>query len=304
MNDLSDRLKNMSASQTIAMSERAREMKSEGRDIINLSLGEPDFDTPNFIKESAKVALDEGWTSYSPVPGYLDLRGAICEKFKRDNGLKYEPNQIVVSTGSKQSTMNVCLSLLSSGDEAIIPAPYWVSYLEMVKLSEAKPILVSCTPENDFKITPKQLEEAISEKTKLFIFSSPCNPSGSVYTRQELKELVDVFKKHPSIYIVSDEIYEHINYDGKHTSIAQFDEVYERVITVNGLAKTYAMTGWRIGYIGAAQWIAKSLSKIAGTVHFRNKQHCSKSGNHSAFCRSFANLLFGRCIFKKKKISP
>ena len=264
MNDLSDRLKNMSASQTIAMSEKAREMKSEGRSVINLSIGEPDFDTPKFIKDSAKVALDEGWTSYSPVPGYLDLREAICKKFKRDNGLDYDPNQIVVSTGAKQSIMNVCLSLLNPGDEAIIPAPYWVSYFEMVKLSEATPVLVSCTLENDFKITPKQLENAISDKTKLFVFSSPCNPSGSVYTKEELKGLVDVFKKYPSVYIVSDEIYEYINYEGKHVSIAQFEEVYDRVITVNGLAKGHAMTGWRIGYIGAAQWIAKACQKLQG----------------------------------------
>ena len=264
MNGLSNRLKKMSTSQTIAMSEKAREMKQEGKQVINLSVGEPDFDTPDFIKNSAKEALDKGWTSYSPVPGYLDLRETICKKFKRDNRLDYQPNQIVVSTGAKQSTMNVCLSLLNHGDEAIIPAPYWVSYFEMVKLSEATPVVVPCALENDFKITPKQLEDAISDKTKLFIFSSPCNPSGSVYSREDLKGLVDVFKKHPSVYILSDEIYEHINYQGNHASIAEFEEVYDRVITVNGLSKAFAMTGWRIGYIGAAQWIANACQKLQG----------------------------------------
>ncbi|WP_185871900.1 pyridoxal phosphate-dependent aminotransferase [Blattabacterium cuenoti] len=265
-NRLSYRLQNISFSQTIAMSSKARELKNKGHDVINLSLGEPDFYPPNFVLSAAKKAIDEGYHYYTPVSGYLELKKVICEKFHRDNHLKYNPYQIVVSTGAKQAIMNVLLSLLNRDDEVIIPAPYWVSYLQMVKICESNPVIIPTVMKNNFKINPEQLEKAITSKTKLFIFSTPCNPTGSVYSYDELKNLAEVFKKYPEIMILSDEIYEHICYSEKHTSIAIFPNIYHQVITVNGLSKAFSMTGWRIGYIGAPKWIAESCDKIQGQM--------------------------------------
>ncbi|WP_185862379.1 pyridoxal phosphate-dependent aminotransferase [Blattabacterium cuenoti] len=265
-NRLSHRLKNISYSQTIAMSAKARDLKNKGYDIINLSLGEPDFLPPDFVLYAAKKAIDEGYHYYTPVSGYLELRKVICQKLYRDNHLKYTPSQIVVSTGAKQAIMNVLLSLLNKNDEVIIPAPYWVSYLQMVKLCESYPVVVPTTMNNNFKINPEQLEKAITSKTKLFIFSTPCNPTGSVYSYEELKYLAEIFKKYPEIMIISDEIYEHICYSDKHTSIAIFSDIHNQVITLNGLSKAFSMTGWRIGYIGAPEWIAKSCDKIQGQM--------------------------------------
>ncbi|WP_185860963.1 pyridoxal phosphate-dependent aminotransferase [Blattabacterium cuenoti] len=265
-NRLSNRLQNISYSQTIAMSAKARELKNKGYDVINLSLGEPDFFPPNFVLSAAKKAIDEGYHYYTPVSGYLELKKVICEKFYRDNCLKYTPSQIVVSTGAKQAIMNVLFSLLNKDDEVIIPAPYWVSYLQMVNICESYPVIIPTMMKNNFKISPEQLEKAITSKTKLFIFSSPCNPTGSVYSYEELKNLVDIFKKYPEIMILSDEIYEHICYSEKHTSIAVFPDIYHQVITVNGLSKAFSMTGWRIGYIGAPEWIAQSCDKIQGQM--------------------------------------
>ena len=263
-NQLSDRLNNLEESQTIAMSKKSRELTAQGKKIINLSVGEPDFNTPDFIKEAAKKAIDDNITRYTPVPGIPDLIKAISEKFKRDNNLNYAPDQIIVSTGAKQSIINVVLSLVNPGDEVIIPAPYWVSYLECVKLAEGKSVIVHAGIESNFKITPAQLEKAITPKTKLMIFSSPCNPSGAMYSKDELKALAAVLEKYPQVFILSDEIYEYINFVGKHESIAQFPAVYDRVITVNGVSKGAAMTGWRIGYIGAPAWIAKACDKLQG----------------------------------------
>ncbi len=246
------------------MSKLSRELSAEGHDVINLSLGEPDFVTPDHIREAAKKAIDDGYTFYPPISGYAELREAISKKFKRENNLDYAPNQIVVSTGAKQAIANVVLSLVNPGDEVIIPIPYWVSYIEIVKLAEGKTIPIHSDIASNYKISPEQLEKAITPRTKLFIFSSPCNPTGSVYTKDELKKLADVFAKHPQVFILSDEIYEHINFMDKHESIAQFAEIHERVIIVNGVSKGYAMTGWRIGYIGAPQKIASACDKIQG----------------------------------------
>ena len=264
--NLSKRINTLAESQTIGMSKLSRELSAKGVDVINLSLGEPDFVTPAHICEAAKKAIDEGFTHYTPISGYPELRKAISEKFKRANNLVYTPEQIVVSTGAKQSIANVILSLINPGDEVIIPLPYWVSYIEIVKLAEGKTVAPVTTFENDFKISPQQLEKAITPKTKMFIFSSPCNPTGSVYTRDELKALAEVFAKHPGIFIISDEIYEHINFLDKHVSIAEFENIRERVIIVNGCSKGYAMTGWRIGYIGAEQWIAAACDKMQGQI--------------------------------------
>lgn len=264
MEEVSKRIQNLSESQTIAMAQRSRELKAEGKDIISLSLGEPDFNTPDFIKEAAKKAIDENYTKYTPVPGYLELREAISKKFKRDNGLDYKTDQIVVSTGAKQSLANVVLSLVNPGDEVIIPSPYWVSYLELVKLAEGIPVIVESGIEQDFKINAEQLKKAITPRTKLMIFSSPCNPSGSIFSKAELKELANVIAAKEDFYVISDEIYEHINFVGKHESIAQFDNVYNQVITVNGVSKGFSMTGWRLGYIGAPKWIADACSKMQG----------------------------------------
>jgi aspartate aminotransferase len=256
----------MSTSATLAMAAKARELRSEGKDIIGLSLGEPDFNIPDFIKDAAKNAIDENYSSYTPVDGYAELKTAISNKFKRDNDLDYGLNQIVVSTGAKQSLFNVAMVVLNPGDEVILPAPYWVSYSDIVKLAEGVPMEVLTQIDTDFKMTPAQLEAAITPKTKMIWFSSPCNPSGSVYSKSELEGLAEVLKKHPDIYVVSDEIYEHINFAGGHVSIASIDGMYDRTITVNGVSKAFAMTGWRIGYIGAPEWIAKGCTKLQGQV--------------------------------------
>jgi aspartate aminotransferase len=266
MNPLSDRINNLAVSQTLAMAALARELKAQGKDIISLSLGEPDFNTPEFIKEAAKKAIDENYSTYTPVEGYLDLKEAICRKFKRDNNLDYKPSQIVVSTGAKQSLYNIAQVMLNDGDEVILPAPYWVSYYEIIKLSGGVPVEVPTSIENDFKITPEQLEAVITPKTKMIWYSSPCNPSGSVYSREELEALSKVILKHENIYVVSDEIYEHINFSGTFCSIGSIPGMLDRTITVNGVAKAFAMTGWRIGYIGAPEFIAKACTKIQGQV--------------------------------------
>lgn len=263
---LSDRINNLAVSQTLAMAALARELKAQGKDIISLSLGEPDFNTPDFIKEAAKKAIDDNWSAYPPVDGYVDLKEAICHKFKRDNNLTYTPSQIVVSTGAKQSLYNIAQVMLNDGDEVILPAPYWVSYFEIVKLSGGIPVEVPTSVESNFKMTASQLEAAITPKTKMMWFSSPCNPSGSIYSKAELEALVDVLKKHPQIYVVSDEIYEHINYTDSYCSIGSLPGMEDRTITVNGVAKAFAMTGWRIGYIGAPEFIAKACTKIQGQV--------------------------------------
>ena len=263
-NHLSERINNMATSATLAMAAKARELRGQGKDIIGLSLGEPDFNIPDFIKEAAKKAIDENYSSYSPVDGYVDLKQAISNKFKRDNSLEYALNQIVVSTGAKQSLANIAMVMLNKGDEVILPAPYWVSYSDIVKLAEGVPVEVPTSIATDFKMTPEQLEAAITPKTKMMWFSSPCNPSGSVYSLEELKGLAEVLKKHPNIFVVSDEIYEHINFKGGHVSIAGIEGMYDRTITVNGVSKAFAMTGWRIGYIGGPEWVAKACTKFQG----------------------------------------
>ena len=250
MNKLSERIENLPASATLAMAAKARELKSNGVDVISLSLGEPDFNTPDFIKEAAIKAIEENYHSYPPVDGYLELKNAICEKFKRDNGLNYKPSQVVVSTGAKQSIANVCMALLNKGDEVLIPAPYWVSYSAIVTLSEAKFKIIPTLMENGFKITPEQLESELTSRTKLIMFNSPNNPSGIVYSEKELNEFAVILKDYPSTYVLSDEIYEHIIYGVKHFSFANLPNMFDRTITVNGLAKAFSMTGWRIGYIG------------------------------------------------------
>jgi aspartate aminotransferase len=264
MSILSNRIEQLSESATIAMSQRSRNLKAQGIDVINLSLGEPDFNTPEFIKEAAKQAVDNNVSHYPPVPGFLELRDAIAMKLKRDNGLTYTANQIVVSTGAKQSLMNTVLCLVNEGDEVIIPAPYWVSYREMVKYAGGEVIEISTEVESDFKITPTQLENAITNKTKLFMFSSPSNPTGGGYSEAELRALGEVFKKYPNVLIISDEIYEHIRYEGEHFSLAQIESLYERVITINGVSKAFAMTGWRIGYLASSETIAKACTKMQG----------------------------------------
>lgn len=266
MNLLSDRVNRLSYSQTFVMSNKARELKAQGINVISLTLGEPDFEIPEFVRESAIKAINDGVKSYTPVPGYLELRKAIANKFKRDNNLEYKPDQIVVSNGGKQSIINVLLSIINDGDEVIVPAPYWVSYYEMVKLAGGENIVVTTTIDTDFKITPEQLENAITPKTKAFLFSSPCNPSGTVYTKEELYALAKVLEKHPSVIIISDEIYEYINYEGKHESIAQFPEVFNQTVTINGVSKSYAMTGWRIGYLGGPKWLTDACDKIQGQM--------------------------------------
>ncbi len=266
MNQLSDRVKNLSTSATLAMAAKARELRTEGKDIIGLSLGEPDFNTPDFIKNAAIEAINQDYNSYTPVDGYLELKNAIATKFKRDNNLTYKPSQIAVSTGAKQALFNIASVMLNEGDEVILPCPYWVSYNDIVKLNEGVPVEVKTSIENDFKMTAEQLEAAITPKTKMIWYSSPCNPSGSVYSEGELRALADVLQKHPNIYVLSDEIYEHINFEGGHFSMAQFDDMYDRTITVNGVSKAFAMTGWRIGYIGAAEWIVKACTKVQGQV--------------------------------------
>ncbi|MEL0643875.1 pyridoxal phosphate-dependent aminotransferase [Olleya sp. Ti.3.14] len=264
---LSDRILNMSTSATLAMAAKTRELKAEGKDIIGLSLGEPDFNTPDFIKDAAIQAINDNYNSYSPVDGYVELKEAVITKFKRDNNLTYTLPQIVVSTGAKQSLANIAAVMLNKGDEVILPCPYWVSYSDIVKLSEGVPVEVQTSIDTDFKMTAAQLEAAITPKTKMLWFSSPCNPSGSLYSQTELEALAEVLKKHPNIYVVSDEIYEHINYTGKpHASMATVDGMFNNTITVNGVSKAFAMTGWRIGYIGAPDWIARACNKMQGQV--------------------------------------
>ncbi|WP_296313576.1 pyridoxal phosphate-dependent aminotransferase [Winogradskyella sp. UBA3174] len=266
MNRLSDRINNLSTSATLAMAAKARELRAEGKDIIGLSLGEPDFNTPDFIKDAAIEAINQNYNSYTPVDGYSELKEAIITKFKRDNNLNYTLPQIVVSTGAKQSLFNVASVLLNKGDEVILPCPYWVSYRDIVKLNDGVPVEVKTDIENDFKMTAAQLEAAITPKTKMIWYSSPCNPSGSVYSKEELRALADVLQKYPNIYVLSDEIYEHINFIGDHFSMAQFDDMYDRTVTVNGVSKAFAMTGWRIGYIGAPDWIARACTKMQGQI--------------------------------------
>lgn len=264
MTTLTNRIQYLAESETLAMSRKSRELRAEGHDVINLSLGEPDFNTPDYIKDAAKEAIDQNYSFYSPVAGYEDLRKAICVKLKRDNNLDYDCSQIVVSTGAKQSIANVMLSLVNPGDEVLIPAPYWVSYKEIVKVAEGKAVYIPASIENNFKVTPAQLEAAITPKTRVMIYSSPCNPTGSVYTRDELKGIADVMVKYPQVTIIADEIYEHINFVGKHESICQFDYIKDRVVLINGVSKGYAMTGWRIGFIAAPIAIAKACDKLQG----------------------------------------
>ena len=264
MNKLSDRINRLAPSATLAMSQKSNELKAQGVDVINLSVGEPDFNTPDHIKEAAKKAIDDNFSRYSPVPGYLALRNAISEKLRKENNLAYTANQISCSNGAKQAVCNVIMTLVNEGDEVIVPAPYWVSYPDMVKLADGTPVIITAGIEQDFKITPKQLEEAITDKTKLLILCSPSNPTGSVYSKEELKGLADVLAKHPNVYVIADEIYEHINYVGKHESIAQFDNVRDQVIIINGVSKAYAMTGWRIGFAAGPEWIIKAFNKLQG----------------------------------------
>lgn len=266
MDLIADRVKALSESQTLAMTQKSRELKAQGIDVINLSIGEPDFTVPTHIKEAAKKAIDENYSYYTPVAGYEELRQAIVEKFKRDNHLEFKAEQIVVSNGAKHSIMNVILTLVNHQDEVIIPAPYWLSYYEMIRLARGNPVVISSTIENNFKITPEQIEAAITPKTKIFLYSSPSNPTGSSYTKEELKAFADVFKHHKHVIVVSDEIYEHINFVGKHESIAQFEEVRDQVVVINGVSKGYAMPGYRIGYMAAPSWIAKAAIKIQGQM--------------------------------------
>jgi len=266
MTKVSDRLNRLAESATLAMARMSRELQAKGIDVIALSLGEPDFDTPEFIKEAGKKAIDDNFSHYTPVPGLPELRSAIVQKFKRDNELEFTPDQIVTSTGAKQSLANVCLSLLNPGDEVLLPCPFWVSYSEIIKLAEGVPVEVPSSIDSDFKVTPEQLEAEITPNTKLLMFSSPCNPSGTVYTQQELEDIAKMLEKYPDIYIVADEIYEHINFTEKHFSIGSIPSMKDRTITVNGVSKGFAMTGWRVGFIGAPLWIAKACNKIQGQV--------------------------------------
>lgn len=281
-NQLSNRINSLPVSETLAMAAKARELKEQGKDIISLSLGEPDFNTPDFIKEAAIQAIHDNYSSYSPVDGYVDLKKAICEKFKRDNHLTYQPNQIVVSTGAKQSIANVAMVLLNPGDEVLLPAPYWVSYSAISILAEATYVEIPSTIETNFKITPAQLEAAITPKTKMIFFNSPNNPSGTIYSEAEYRALAKVLEKHPNIYILSDEIYEHINYGEPNFSFASIENMYDRTITVNGVAKAFAMTGWRIGYIGAPEWIVKACTKMQGQI--------TSGANSIAQCATIAAL--------------
>ncbi|MBR4218429.1 MAG: pyridoxal phosphate-dependent aminotransferase [Bacteroidales bacterium] len=266
MNQLSDRINNMAASETLAMTQIARELREAGKDVISLSIGEPDFNTPEEVKAAAKQAIDDNWTHYPPVPGYPDLKKAISLKFKRDNNLDYSPDQIVVSTGAKQSIFQTVMALVNPGDEVIIPTPFWVSYKEIVRFAGGKLVYVPTKLENDFKVTPEQLRAAITPKTRMIMFSSPSNPTGMLYSKEDLKGIADVVKEHPQIIVMADEIYEHINFVGHHESLAQFDYIKDQVVTVNGVAKGFAMTGWRIGFIGAPTYIAKACNKLQGQI--------------------------------------
>ena len=300
MNPLSAKLKSLSPSETFAMAQKSNELKAQGIDVINMSVGEPDFATPNHIKEAAKKAIDNNFSFYSPVPGFPELRKAICTKLKTENNLEYDAAQIVVSSGAKQSLCNVILSIVDKDEEVIIPAPYWVSYPEMVKLAEGKSVFVYAGIEQNFKITPQQLQNAITPKTRALILCSPSNPTGSVYTRQELKSLADVLAKHPEIYVISDEIYEHINYIGKHESMAQFDEIRDRVIIINGVSKGYAMTGWRIGWIAAPKWIASACGLLQGQ-YTSGPSSISQKAAEAAYTGSQACVEEMRVAFERRK---
>lgn len=300
MNPVSLRLASLAPSETLAMSQKSNELKAMGFDVINMSVGEPDFFTPDHIKLAAKQAVDNNFSFYSPVPGYPALRKAIVEKLKKENGLDYTVDQIVCSNGAKQSVCNVLLSIISPGDEVIVPAPYWVSYVEMVKLAEGKNVIVSAGIEQDFKITAAQLEAAVTPKTKALILCSPSNPTGSVYSKEELQALAAVLAKHPQVYILSDEIYEHINYLGKHESIAQFESVSERVIVINGVSKAYAMTGWRIGWIAAPQWIASACNKLQGQ-YTSGPCSVSQEAARAAYTGDQACVAEMRTAFERRK---
>jgi aspartate aminotransferase len=264
MENLSERINRLAPSATLAMSQKSSELKAQGIDIINMSVGEPDFNTPDHIKEAAKKAIDDNFSRYSPNPGYPELKNAIVAKLKNENGLDYKPSQILCSNGAKQSVCNVIMAIVNAGDEVIIPAPYWVSYPDMVKLADGTPVFIGSTIENDFKITPEQLEAAITPKTRAIILCSPSNPTGSVYSKTELEGLKNVLLKHERVIVIADEIYEHINYVGKHASMAEFDDIRDRVVIINGVSKAYAMTGWRIGFIAAPEWVVKGCNKLQG----------------------------------------
>ncbi|WP_321281132.1 pyridoxal phosphate-dependent aminotransferase [Marinifilum fragile] len=297
---VSDRIAAMELSPTLAMSQKSREMKAQGIDVINLSVGEPDFDTPDHIKKAAQKAIDDNYSHYSPVPGFLELRQAVVNKLKRENGLDYTVDQIVVSNGAKQSIVNAMMSIVNKGDEVIIPSPFWVSYSEIVKLAEGKCVFIPASIDQDFKITPEQLEKAITPKTKAFLFSSPSNPTGSLYSKEELRALADVFVKHPDIVVLSDEIYEHINYVGTHESMAQFADMKDRVVVINGVSKGYAMTGWRIGYIAAPLWIAKACGKLQGQMT-SGASSIAQMASVSALDGDQSSVVSMRKAFKKRR---
>ena len=301
MNKLSKRINNLSESATLAMSRLSRELKQQGKDVISLSLGEPDFNTPDFIKNSAVQAINDNFSHYTPVPGILELRKSICKKFYRDNNLEFNENQIVVSTGAKQSIANVCLSLLDKGDEVILLAPYWVSYFEIVKLCGAKPIVVESKIENNFKSSVKEIEKNISNKTKLLIFSSPCNPSGSVYSKKELVLMADMLKKYDNLFVISDEIYEHINFTNEHYSFGLIDSMKDRTITVNGVSKGFAMTGWRVGYIGAPEFIASACNKIQGQITSATCSIAQKATQAAVLSKPEDSTNYMKIEFKKRR---
>ena len=301
MNKLSKRINNLSESATLAMSRLSRELKQQGKDVISLSLGEPDFNTPDFIKNSAVQAINDNFSHYTPVPGILELRKSICKKFYRDNNLEFNENQIVVSTGAKQSIANVCLSLLDKGDEVILLAPYWVSYFEIVKLCGAKPIVVESKIENNFKSSVEEIEKKISNKTKLLIFSSPCNPSGSVYSKKELVLMADMLKKYDNLFVISDEIYEHINFTNEHYSFGLIDSMKDRTITVNGVSKGFAMTGWRVGYIGAPEFIASACNKIQGQITSATCSIAQKATQAAVLSKPEESTNYMKIEFKKRR---
>ena len=301
MNKLSKRINNLSESATLAMSRLSRELKQKGKDVISLSLGEPDFNTPDFIKNSAVQAINDNFSHYTPVPGILELRKSICKKFYRDNNLEFNENQIVVSTGAKQSIANVCLSLLDKGDEVILLAPYWVSYFEIVKLCGAKPIVVESKIENNFKSSVEEIEKKISNKTKLLIFSSPCNPSGSVYSKKELVLMADMLKKYDNLFVISDEIYEHINFTNEHYSFGLIDSMKDRTITVNGVSKGFAMTGWRVGYIGAPEFIASACNKIQGQITSATCSIAQKATQAAVLSKPEDSTNYMKIEFKKRR---
>ena len=301
MNKLSKRINNLSESATLAMSRLSRELKHKGKNVISQSLGEPDFNTPDFIKNSAVQAINDNFSHYTPVPGILELRKSICKKFYRDNNLEFNENQIVVSTGAKQSIANVCLSLLDKGDEVILLAPYWVSYFEIVKLCGAKPIVVESKIENNFKSSVEEIEKKISNKTKLLIFSSPCNPSGSVYSKKELVLMADMLKKYDNLFVISDEIYEHINFTNEHYSFGLIDSMKDRTITVNGVSKGFAMTGWRVGYIGAPEFIASACNKIQGQITSATCSIAQKATQAAVLSKPEDSTNYMKIEFKKRR---